>query len=821
MTKLTFHFMCSLGSRVLLQMALRMTVVILIASAIGYIYVYRSVEQSTLETLKKYVRERGERESQPFLNVQNNLRIIANAYLDEINLPVPADTNQSFNRRFVLNPDGAWRLRQEGHDIHTQPSSFISSKTPLTLDAKRRVLATDRLTTTYGRAWRTQMATVYLASMDGLFSTYWPGIDWSKGMMATQNFAELPWVINANQRNNPSRSSAWTEIWYDKVAKDWHTSCILPIDIGGEFLHYAGGAISLNDILKRTATNQIEGTYNLIFRADGRLISHPDHIVKIKQSEGKYSLNDRGDPHLQALFQVATHRDQAGVYELKKFNEYLGVTRIGGPEWYFVTVFPKNLIATTAREAAQSFLWLGVFSLALELLILYLIIRKQITIPLLKFSANVARIRDGDLATQYEMKYGNELDDLAKSFHKMADAVQVNQRAMKTDNQALERCVIERTKELDERNAQIAKSLSLLHSTLDSTNDAILAVDLNNTWVLHNKKFVEMWQIPDDLAIGDRCAYIGEQQEDANEYMARVSEIYAKPEVNSFDIITLKDGKIIKRFSVPQRINGKVVGRVWSFRDITERKRVEHALHRAKEIAESALADQRQFVTMISHEYRSPLAVIDTSTQLLGIIFKEESKATPILARIRRGIFRLSDFLDNCLTTDRLNNKTMTLHSVPIDLYAFAVLMKENTLLMSESHRLVIELDPNMSLLNADPLLLRILLLNLLGNAIKYSPAESEIRFCIKHTDQACLFEITDQGAGIFPDELPFIFDMYMRGRAVTSIPGAGLGLALVSRIASLHGGSVEIISPAGEGVRATVTIPFNLIPDRNEKDRP
>lgn len=249
-------------------------------------------------------------------------------------------------------------------------------------------------------------------------------------------------------------------------------------------------------------------------------------------------------------------------------------------------------------------------------------------------------------------------------------------------------------------------------------------------------------------------------------------------------------------------------------RDITGRKRMERALHLAKEAAELALAEQRQLIAMISHEYRSPLAVIDSATQLLGIKLAAESDTVPIIARIRRGVFRLANFLDNCLINDRMDSDALILRSSSIDLHALAESVTESSQLISESHRLIVELDPDLPLLDADPQLLGILLLNLLGNAIKYSPPGSEVRLRIRHTGQACCFEVIDQGCGIPADELPFIFHKYMRGRAVTSIPGAGLGLSLVYKITTLHGGRVEVKSREGEGVRATVIIPLNLATD-------
>lgn len=131
---------------------------------------------------------------------------------------------------------------------------------------------------------------------------------------------------------------------------------------------------------------------------------------------------------------------------------------------------------------------------------------------------------------------------------------------------------------------QIVSSLSLLKATLDSTNEAILVVDLKNCWVLHNQGFIDLWNIPDEILVSgdDRAAlsYVTNQLDDADGFLRKVEELYATPDATSFDLITFKDGKVLERYSIPQRINDEVVGRVWSFRDVTQQKQTLKALRR-------------------------------------------------------------------------------------------------------------------------------------------------------------------------------------------------------------------------------------------------
>jgi signal transduction histidine kinase len=237
--------------------------------------------------------------------------------------------------------------------------------------------------------------------------------------------------------------------------------------------------------------------------------------------------------------------------------------------------------------------------------------------------------------------------------------------------------------------------------------------------------------------------------------------------------------------------------------------RINRKLQHARKIAEQALAEQRQFVAMVSHEFRSPLAVIDAAAQVLNIQLLAGSESIAVLARIRRGVSRLTRFLDNCLTEDRLDSSGLSMHVSAIDIYQLAVAQQETMQQVSAEHHIVTELEAGLPTLEADPQLLNIMLTNLLCNAIKYSPAGSEVKLCIKQLSANCIFEVIDQGPGIAADERALIFQKYQRGRASKDTAGAGLGLSLVARIVKLHAGSIDIKSHKGEGAQFVVSIPL------------
>ena len=130
---------------------------------------------------------------------------------------------------------------------------------------------------------------------------------------------------------------------------------------------------------------------------------------------------------------------------------------------------------------------------------------------------------------------------------------------------------------------KITSSLSLLRATLDSTADGILVVDKSGKITNCNNQFAQMWNIPNSLlATNDDqklLEFVKDQLSRPNEFLQKVIDLYQHPEMDSFDILEFKDGKIFERYSHPQWLEGKPVGRVWSFRDVTEQKRTANALN--------------------------------------------------------------------------------------------------------------------------------------------------------------------------------------------------------------------------------------------------
>jgi PAS domain S-box-containing protein len=177
-----------------------------------------------------------------------------------------------------------------------------------------------------------------------------------------------------------------------------------------------------------------------------------------------------------------------------------------------------------------------------------------------------------------------------------------------------------------EAESEASRSLSLLRATLESTADGILVVDLNGKILSFNQKMADMWDIPAEIfACGDDQRAIDAALDKLvrpEEFMSKVIDLYRNPEAASYDVLELKDGRTFERYSQPQRIDDRPVGRVWSFRDVTARRRAEeHAHALAREQAARAEAEHSQKrAALLAEASRVLSASFDYQTTLAALV---------------------------------------------------------------------------------------------------------------------------------------------------------------------------------------------------------
>jgi PAS domain S-box-containing protein len=256
--------------------------------------------------------------------------------------------------------------------------------------------------------------------------------------------------------------------------------------------------------------------------------------------------------------------------------------------------------------------------------------------------------------------------------------------------------------------------------------------------------------------------------------------------------------------------------------DITQRKKAEveilKALARERELSQL----KSNFVSMVSHEFRTPLGIIQSSAELLSAFYEKMQPAEreEQLESISRNIRRMAGMMEEVLVLSRLDAGKLEFQPEAVDLRAFCRrVIGEVRSAVNRRCTIEFTLTTELPAANADERLLGHIFTNLLSNAAKYSEQGATVHFIIQREGADAVCTVRDQGIGIAEEDQRHLFKAFHRGSNVGGRPGTGLGLLLVKRCADLHGGTVQVHSKMGEGTTVVVRLPVFNTQIEDEKD--
>lgn len=284
---------------------------------------------------------------------------------------------------------------------------------------------------------------------------------------------------------------------------------------------------------------------------------------------------------------------------------------------------------------------------------------------------------------------------------------------------------------------------------------------------------------------------------------------------------------------------GEIIEVVVIHHDITEMKRAEQAMQEINEVLEKrveertgelqlaraelerALEQERElgelksrFVTMVSHEFRTPLGIIMSAVELLRHYSErlpEEEKGR-LLLEIHTSTRHMGDLMEQVLLLGKSEAGKLACKPRQFDLARLAGRVAEQVgAAASGKCGISVEAEGDLAEAELDEALIRHILFNLIGNAVKYSPEGSTVTIRLKRTEAAIIISVVDRGIGIPANDFAHLFEAFHRCSNVGEIPGTGLGLVIVKRCVELHGGEIEVESTPGAGTCFTVSLPRNI----------
>lgn len=253
--------------------------------------------------------------------------------------------------------------------------------------------------------------------------------------------------------------------------------------------------------------------------------------------------------------------------------------------------------------------------------------------------------------------------------------------------------------------------------------------------------------------------------------------------------------------------------------EIQERKAIEEALRRSEEELKQALEKEKElsdlksrFVTMASHEFRTPLTSILSSADLIEAYTTDpDDRRRKHIMRIKSAVNNLITILNDFLSLSKLEENRIEPRMTEFDLSEFIrQLHDEIRPLLKTGQQLNVEISAEPQSIVMDQNILKNILYNLLSNAIKYSPENKAIFLGVERKNASLRIIVKDEGIGIPAEDLPLLFTRFFRARNVDNVQGTGLGLNIVKRYLQLLDGDINVESQVGKGTTFKLLIPIN-----------
>jgi signal transduction histidine kinase/ActR/RegA family two-component response regulator len=372
----------------------------------------------------------------------------------------------------------------------------------------------------------------------------------------------------------------------------------------------------------------------------------------------------------------------------------------------------------------------------------------------------------------------------------------------------------------------LGRSLSTLYATFDSISDGVLVVDLKGHVTNFNEHFLELWGIPRELPEHERdevvVGHVLHQLKDPAAFIARVKELYAHPEECSADVIEFSDGRVFERDSRPQRDGDKIVGRVWSFRDVTARVVAERQRH---DLVEQLSQSQKMeaigtLAGGIAHDFnniltgvigyaelaRARLPATHPSAQDLGEVLSAGERARDLIRRILT-FSRKHKPAQQAVSLKPVISETLKLlrATIPASIQIHADIQEADDCVLvdpAQIHQGLLNLATNaVHAMASGPGTLKVELKTVLG-----SPQLASENALLAIGEWVCV-SVSDTGHGMDPATLRRIFEPFY----TTKQPGegTGLGLAVLHGVVMTHGGVITAESAPGDGSTFCIYFPL------------
>lgn len=392
--------------------------------------------------------------------------------------------------------------------------------------------------------------------------------------------------------------------------------------------------------------------------------------------------------------------------------------------------------------------------------------------PILLLIDVTQRIKKGDFSRSIDLNYHNELGDLVRNLNEMSEVLQ-------------------------DQIQQITHDKNELKAILSSLVEGVVVIGVDGRMMYLSPNFCDLLDVRSRDAEG-RFYWEVIRNQQVNDSIQTALE-HRRAVKKEIDIIGPQDAYFSMQISPVMGDGNTLLSVVAIFHDITELKKFERL--------------RTEFVANVSHELKTPLTSIKGFVETLqsGAI-KEPEHAKRFLDIIEQQTSRLENLVNDLLTLSSLESQQipMDFQNDRIDAILFAVVNSYKTQLERMDHKIRVNVADNLPMVSVDRQRIEQVFLNLLDNAVKFTPQGGCIEIDCSYDNERVRVDVRDNGIGIAPEHIPRLFERFYRVDRARSrdMGGTGLGLSIVKHIVLAHQGELTVTSKVGEGSTFSVLLP-------------
>lgn len=456
-----------LTTRLLVSISLWSSLLVFIITGISFWQTYTEAKNEQLSSMAYITSQRIERESKIFRVAEQNADILARAFLQNYRQKQgSASLLHKYDAWFEqTNPDVV-RLRAAFYEgIETEQhywqhlSAFAGPRNqPIDTELKSRMVIALETLAQYGPAWQQLVANTHISMPENVLLIYSQDSDWGLVASPKLDITEYAVVRSTLQQYNPDREANWTGLYFDESAREWVITYQRPTDLQGRHLISASHDLYLTDVIERLVESERDGVSHMVFNQKRELIAAPEELSFDMQQNGIMQLDQLQNPLYKEVYELLENNppqqnQPAQILQHEANDSFVIASFINGPDWWHVTIFPRQLIQQASIQTPLRVAVLSLTLLIMVLLVVYIFVNYKVSKPLRQLS-NAAMLvgqqRYQEVANGDHELTGkkSEIGLLARSFQSMAKRILEHQST-------LERAVQARTAALANANEKL------------------------------------------------------------------------------------------------------------------------------------------------------------------------------------------------------------------------------------------------------------------------------------------------------------------------------------------------------------------------------